>query len=526
MAETTRAGGLPAPDYMARDYDSLLRSMRERIPATLPEWTEYEAEADFGNALLQLFAHMGDVLSYYQDRVFTESFLATAQTRRSVIHHLRLIGYRLATAAPASALLRLTFPGTATGTVEIQRGDAFSTRGTRDRPSLRFEYTRQAPLRIDLDSIAPDGAGKKVYDGVPVEEGTLVGSEVLGTSDGTPNQQFPLARARMILRSLGVGQSVNRDIVVTTELGSGPGMVVEEWTLQESLAFSREGQRDFALEIDENDRATVLFGDGAFGAIPASGAVIRASYRTGGGRDGNVPAGAIDTVAAAPQLSLLAAKVSNPLPATGGSDREGIDHAVEHAPLVFRSLKRAVTAGDYRALALDFRGVGKVRAEAAAWNLVRLFVAPDGGGHVSDVLRANIIAYFEDKRPITTLVEVEDVDYVKVYVTAEIGVLSYYDPEVVREQARAAGAALLTFDNVDFGLTLYLSKFYEALEGLEGVAFVNITEFARDRPSGGLLATGKIELGVNEIPRAPDDPDDDPAYAGGIRVILPDEGET
>ena len=51
--------------------------------------------------LLQLFAHMGDILSYYQDRVANESFLGTAQTRRSVIEHLRLIGYKLATAAPA-----------------------------------------------------------------------------------------------------------------------------------------------------------------------------------------------------------------------------------------------------------------------------------------------------------------------------------------------------------------------------------------------------------------------------------------
>ena len=51
-------------------------------------------EADFGNVLLQLFAHMGDILSYYQDRVANESFLGTARTRRSVIEHLRLIGYQ------------------------------------------------------------------------------------------------------------------------------------------------------------------------------------------------------------------------------------------------------------------------------------------------------------------------------------------------------------------------------------------------------------------------------------------------
>jgi hypothetical protein len=101
MAEIRRTGGRPAIDYTARDYDSILAAMRAVIPEELG-WTDHTSEADFGNVLLELFASMGDVLSYYQDRVADESFLTTARTRRSVISHLRLIGYELATASPAS----------------------------------------------------------------------------------------------------------------------------------------------------------------------------------------------------------------------------------------------------------------------------------------------------------------------------------------------------------------------------------------------------------------------------------------
>ena len=110
MAEIKPVNGRAVLDYMARDSDSLLRAMRERIPELLPEWTDYAAEADFGNVLLQAFAYMGDILSYYQDRIANESFLGTAQTRRSIIQHLRLIGYRLGTAAPATATLTLLLP--------------------------------------------------------------------------------------------------------------------------------------------------------------------------------------------------------------------------------------------------------------------------------------------------------------------------------------------------------------------------------------------------------------------------------
>src|SRR5258708_38964675 len=124
MAQIQQVGGRPVIDYMARDYDSLLRAMREQIPIKLPEWTDFTNEADFGNVLLQLFAHTGDILSYYQDRVANESFLGTAQTRRSVIEHLRLIGYELGTAAPAATALTLPVPGSVNTAVPVSQGAA------------------------------------------------------------------------------------------------------------------------------------------------------------------------------------------------------------------------------------------------------------------------------------------------------------------------------------------------------------------------------------------------------------------
>src|SRR5437588_7889298 len=89
-------------DYLARDYDSFRQALVDLIPAKVPEWTD-RSEADFGIVLIELAAYMGDILSYYLDRVANEAFLATAQERRSVIQHLRLIGYELAGAAPAAA---------------------------------------------------------------------------------------------------------------------------------------------------------------------------------------------------------------------------------------------------------------------------------------------------------------------------------------------------------------------------------------------------------------------------------------
>ena len=515
MPEITQVNGRPVIDYMARDYGSFLQSMRALIPGKLPQWTDYESDADFGNVLLQLFAHMGDILSYYQDRVANESFLATARERRSVIHHLRLIGYTLATASPASTTLTLSFPASTNDEVEIRRGDAFSTKGQREKPSVRFEYAGEQLLRINCATLPIDPqTNRKVHVGIPVEEGRLVKDETLGTSPGTPHQRYTLAQDGLILRSRGQGLTANRDIILTTQLGDAR----EEWTLRDSLAFSRQNHRDFAIEIDEHDRATIMFGDGQMGAIPPSGAVITASYRVGGGPQGNVGPDAIQTIIEAPQLVLLGAQVTNPKAATGGADHESIEHAVSHAPQVFRSLKRAVTAHDYEALCLDFKGVGKVHAEGTSWNVVTLFVAPAGGGHVSDVLKANLLEYFEDKRPVSTIIEVDDVDYVAIFVTADIGVTGFYNNEDVKERVQQAAASLLAFESVSFQQTLYLSKFYEAIEAIDGVAFVNIREFRRDgQPAGSIEPAGRIELGPHEIPTVPND---DPAYSAGLRVEI------
>ncbi|MFN2497151.1 MAG: baseplate J/gp47 family protein, partial [Pseudonocardiaceae bacterium] len=480
---------------------------------------------DFGNVLLELFAHLGDILSYYQDRVANESFLGTARTRRSVIEHLRLIGYELGTAAPAATTLSLTVPGTVSATVTVTKGDAFATKSQKNRPSLRFEYTREAPLTIDFSTLSADPVTKRkifgaAQGGIPVEEGRLIRDELLGTSDGTPNQRFPLAHPRLILRPPGPGQQ-SRDVLVVTQLATQPANAGDTWTRRESLAFSQAGQRDYLVEIDAEDRATVVFGDGSFGKIPPPGTSIRVTYRVGGGLAGNVAANTVTTIINAPQLALLGATVTNPGPATGGAEREDIAHAVQHAPAVFRSLRRAVTAADYEALALSFKGVGKVRAVATGWNQVTLYVAPEGGGKVSDVLEADLKGFFEDKRMLSQLIEISDVDYVPIYVTAEIAVESFYVVADVVARVQQAVAQLLAFDRVDFNQIIYLSKFYEQSQDIAGVIYVNITEFRRgDRPVLAVEPLGKIELSPHEVPVIPADD----AYAPGLKIVVISQG--
>lgn len=485
-----------AIDYLARDYASFRKALIDLIPAKLPEWTD-RSEANFGIVLIELFAYMADILSYYQDSIANEAFLATAQERRSVIQHLRLIGYEMAPAAPATGRLNVIVGNNVNDTVEIRPGDQFSTPSTAERTSMLFEYVDTKPLVLDLSKLVagtalkPDGSPdpnfKMAANAIPVTEGRSIANEVVGAADGSPNRQFQLAQPRALAGSL--------QIVTQTNPPSAP------WTQRDTLAYSSGADRDFTVQIDENDISTVMFGDGLYGQIPPAAVQILASYRTGGGTAGNVGASQINSITKSAQLQVLGAKIFNTLPASGGAERESIEQAIKFAPTVFSSMRRAVTGQDYVARAKQYPGVSKARAEAGNWNSVRLYVAPTGAGDLpNDILKRDLLAYFEDKRMLTTSVQIENPDYPRIIVTADIGPRSVFNHDDVLSDARSTVAALFAFESVDFGQVIYLSNLYQALEARPGVDHVFISQFARADDPNAIAADGRIVLSANEIP--------------------------
>ena len=406
--------------------------------------------------------------------------------------------------------------------VEVRKSDQFSTPSTPDRPSVTFEYTDDKPLIVDLSLLTPNSATKpdgspltgfkEAVGVIPVREGKSVLNEVVGVSDGTPNQRYPLAQPRVLSGSIDLRVNTTPPTpswrLRTNLVYSGRAFTPEQLAALEqqdriasTLAFSRSPDPDYATEVDENDVTTVLFGDGQFGMIPPVGVRILANYRTGGGAVGNVGAGQITQVVRSAQLQVLGAKVINRVPASGGADRESIKEAVKFAPTVFSSMQRAVTAADYVAQARLFPGVSKARAEATNWNLIKLYIAPTGSGDFpSDILRRDLLAYFEDKRMVTTLIQIENPDYVQIEIQANINALPYFRNGDVLAAAQAAVAALFAFDKVDFAQILYLSKVYEALEALPGIDNTFVSRFHRAGDPQDIPPDGRIVLGQNEIP--------------------------
>lgn len=90
----------PLIDYMAKDFASFRQALVDLIPTLVPSWKERH-DADLGMAMVDLLAYSADQLSYYQDAVANEAYLASARHRISLRRHARLIDYQMHDGASA-----------------------------------------------------------------------------------------------------------------------------------------------------------------------------------------------------------------------------------------------------------------------------------------------------------------------------------------------------------------------------------------------------------------------------------------
>ncbi|MGW4229496.1 putative baseplate assembly protein [Streptomyces sp. NPDC004980] len=491
-------------DYTRIGYDALREAMLKLARERLPEWTD-QSEGDLGVLLIELFAYAADLTLYYQTRIAANLLPETSDEPDALIQLLRLIGYELRPPAPATTDLELAFDETVSTPIHVPAGTRFTV-GAPGGRQLVFETA--ADLAIGADQLAPTGVdGLRRFFPLPVVHGETVLNELVGVSDGSVNQVHRLKQ-----------QPVIRDSVTVTMAEPGG---VTRWAAVSTLATSSPADRHFIIRRDAAGGAELRFGDGINGMAPPSADAtspvqILTTYRVGGGRLGNVAGGQTFV----PSLQEIRAAV-NAHPASGGADAEELDRARALAPRLFRAQERAVTLDDHVDLARQVPGVGKVKAAATNWNDILLYVAPHGRiGPPGELLRRELLAHFERHRMATTSVSVVGPAPCDIYLGAVIHVQPYVRQSDARKAVEASIDSYLSFDNVDFGQPVYLSRVYDLLQDLDQVVSLTVFKFGRhpqlpadivDRPD--IETSGIITPGPFEIPR-PGYRDAPPASAG------------
>jgi Baseplate J-like protein len=367
--------------------------------------------------------------------------------------------------------------------------------------------------RLKEDGIPVDSQVNGFYlNAVWAAQVQTVNNEPLGASTGQPDQTFQFRQIPVLegetveVRELeGVRAEVELPILKQElqrhgvpeadirEVRNGDGRVTEAWIRwhpQPHLFFSGREDRHYVID---RVRGLLMFGDGGNGKIPPIGAnnILARQYRFGGGRAGDVPAGAItQLLSGVPAVQA----VTNPRPAEGGADAESIEAIKTRGPQSIRHRQRAISAQDYEALARQASpGIGVVRALPATdhsgrhvpgWvTIVILPQSLQSRPQPSFELRRRVRRYVEERAPavvgVPHRIHVTGPDYLPVGVAATIAPIDPGEAGPVEQRTRQALEGFLhpvtggpEGTGWAFGRDVFLSDVAALLEAVPGLDYV------------------------------------------------------
>jgi predicted phage baseplate assembly protein len=327
---------------------------------------------------------------------------------------------------------------------------------------------------------------------VAAVQAETIADEVLGGSNGRPNQVFSLANAPVLSGTLRL------------EIDEGDGF--QAWERVDDFFGSGPQDRVYVLNRTSGE---VRFGDGMNGGIPVgnvlnvSANVVAREYRTGGGKRGNVSAGKLRTLLTSIE-GVDENGITNLQPAAAGRDEETLEEAKVRAPRAFKSRCRAVTAEDFETLAMESANIRRAKALPLSHpsfpgvrvpGVVTVVVVPDSDEAAPTPTEATlrtVCAYLNLRRLLTTELYVVRPTYREVSVHAEVVAKNSADLGEVKEGIEAE---LLEYFHPlkggeeghgwPFGGNVFFSRVYQrvfSVPGVERISALVITVDGEEAP--------------------------------------------
>ena len=203
-------------------------------------------------------------------------------------------------------------------------------------------------------------------------------SEILGSSDGSPNQLVALARPPVLDSSVGSGRTnslelrvreplseeeVNAlrqsdpEVVIKSTQGQPPeyrGLLPGYWVRWQQVIDPLDEDPGTRVYASDDVSGDVRFGDALHGKIPPRGVdnIVAMTYRRGGGAAANSIADRSALQVVAPLEGVEGVVVG--LPAAGGANAATSIETLRDAPANLWTRGRALTAKDFESVALAY----------------------------------------------------------------------------------------------------------------------------------------------------------------------------
>jgi hypothetical protein len=320
-----------------------------------------------------------------------------------------------------------------------------------------------------------------IYDAGRV---TIFANVVKATHGQTQGEVLGDGDAGSAFQSFHLHQSPLTYLPAPTPGGAESTLVVRvnevEWHEGDNLFVLGPSDRAYTTQTDDSYTTEVIAGNGEHGRrVPSGTANVKAVYRSGTGKPGNVQAEQISQLAIQP---LGVKSVVNPLRASGGADRDSRDQARRNVPIGVLSLDRLVSVADYTDFARRFAGVGKAHARRLSDGrrlLVHLTIAGKDDIPIdpnSDLYHALLQALASAGDPFGP-VEVALRRLKVLVISAGVKIDPDYAWETVAAKLRSALLDLYSFDRRELGQSAFLSEAVSVMQAVQGVLFVDMRRF-------------------------------------------------
>ena len=333
---------------------------------------------------------------------------------------------------------------------------------------------------------------------------TIYGNVVKATNGETRQEVLGAGDAAKALQTFTLKQSPLTFVSAPTVAGVQTTLEVRvndvQWHEANIFAALAPNDRKYITRTDDDAKTSVVFGDGEHGLrLPTGVENVKATYRNGIGKPGNVKAGQITLLATRP---LGVKEVLNPIRASGGADKETRDQARKNAPLAVMALDRLVSTRDYADFARVFAGVGKAAA-ARQRQSVRVVIAGVDDIPIettSDLyrnLRDSLYRFGDPYLPIDLVLR----ERLALVVSAKVRIDPDYQWDTLEPKLRAAMLDRFGFERLELGEDLLLSYAVSVLQNIPGVSYVDVDVFATVTENDlltGFTQTEGLTLGLND----------------------------
>ena len=555
--------------YLKFDFqshkDALIQRVRSRWPSV---WNDF-LNNSLGIVLIDIVAWSTATMAFMVNRIAGEMFVGSMTLRESAVRIGGNMGYQLRGPTPAVIACEATLSSPQAALVTITKGTLIRTADASALPfevsaDFYIEPGDLSPKAIAAQ-IAPGIAGPNTLTTLAyVVNGSsnvdLADSSIDLTQFVSPGQVFvvsgdtteyvigaveaapgALSNNRMILDTpytgttdtveavvyekritLSQGQTITDSFVApattalnfAVKLSRAPvidhsvGVTVNHqvWNQVVSMAAASSTDNVFVVKTFTTGETVVQFGDNVFGVAIPTEALIEVTYRTGGGRSGNVPVNSVST-----SITGLIQSTSSPVTISisnqtssgqGGRDAETLEEARINIPYFVRTNDRAVTIDDYQTMCQLFSSAAygsvafaraTVRTENALLegNIVTIYAWTTGAGGglvpLSPQLKLAVRDYMQTKAVGTDYVQIFDGEASPVPVSLRFKTLSGFS---VTDTTDLVSQTLINAVNdLRPGQTLVYSDLVRNLDSVFGVDKVNMATPIRD-----LTPASTIEL--------------------------------